>query len=130
MPPSESRESFWARVAFANYVQLLMPNGRNRLRKAHWDTGRQAFLPLLDLVQPMIVVALGTMTWDKLPVADGVGPELLPNGHGRSCMYERPWGVVLVTEVRHPTIVQDPSFWHPLMDEATCSGLWLPRSPA
>ncbi len=103
------RERAWNSMAFANYIQVFFPEGQYKPRAVHWNTGRQAYCPLLDMLKPQVILVLGITTYEQLPHEDRTDRVF---GCSRTCWYDRPWGSCFAIELKHPARVSDPENWN------------------
>lgn len=54
------RHAFWNSIAFANYIQVLLADQHHRPTAADWSAARAPFSELLHVLEPDIVLVLGT----------------------------------------------------------------------
>jgi hypothetical protein len=65
--PRASREDFWERVAFYNFVQSFLPRPGVKPTEAMWIAAREPFLATLTDLAPEAVLILGDRLRDNLP---------------------------------------------------------------
>jgi hypothetical protein len=58
----------WRRIAFANFVQSLVPAARESPSAAQWRDGQSALTELSDRLRPDVILVLGARLWDHITV--------------------------------------------------------------
>lgn len=61
------RQKEWARLAFSNFVQTILPEDDRRPGTADWQSGRDAFFGQLALTRPKQLLVVGRQQWEQLP---------------------------------------------------------------
>jgi hypothetical protein len=108
-------EDAWSQVAFVNYVigsVGLKRDGEPRpppVSGEMWERAKEAYLPLLDKLQPRAVVVLGKTMWSWMPEVD---VPLTDDVSG----YRHKGGVAMCYAVRHPTGARPPMTWQELAE--------------
>jgi hypothetical protein len=69
--PRASREEFWERVAFYNYVQSFLPSSRRAPTDAMWTAAPEPFLRTLKELAPDAVLILGDRLRDNVASIPG-----------------------------------------------------------
>jgi hypothetical protein len=61
------RREFWDAICYANYVQRLLPTPGYRSTRDDWASSIPALEPLLNALQPDLIMVLGRENWTNLP---------------------------------------------------------------
>ncbi|MGO8692656.1 MAG: hypothetical protein ACLQMF_03190 [Rectinemataceae bacterium] len=59
-----NRDLFWNDVAFYEYVQILQKDANTPRKPSHWEESKAAFMQVLEILRPDIVIAIGFATFD------------------------------------------------------------------
>ena len=72
-PSQAERTAAWNDIAYSIYVQRVLDGPKDRPKSEDISGSEQAFLELLELVQPSRVVVTGKTVWDLMPFFDANG---------------------------------------------------------
>jgi hypothetical protein len=107
-----SREEFWQRVAFANFIQRAMETAAHRPTDKDWQDGLAPFWQTLDELQPDLVFMF-TSAWRVLPslAPGGIAERTGPVGEDGSWLwrYGRADHDVLIARFNHQRARGNPS---------------------
>jgi hypothetical protein len=107
-----SRDEFWARVAFANFIQRAMETAAHRPTDKDWQDGLAPFWQTLDELQPDLVFMF-TSAWSALPslAPGGIAERTGPVGEDGSWLwrYGRADHDVLIARFNHQRARGNPS---------------------
>jgi hypothetical protein len=104
LPDDRMRREFWRNVSYYVYVQRALDGPRVRPTDHDWESSSAAFEEVCSALSPALILVLGTNTWNELPTASAIGPDVvLPSGHSRpSCVYAYDRIPAMAFPIPHP----------------------------
>lgn len=122
LPAAEiCRDTFWAGVAFHNFVQTSVGGSGKAPTLKQWADGYRNFPDVLRCLEPTHILVLGKRLMVQLPPFDAPPPtSILGGGKVTSpdqVGYYRTGGkaLALAMEINHPSWGFSPKAWHPLV---------------
>jgi hypothetical protein len=109
-----SISELWNSVAFYNYLQR--PGGTQSRQTQHYDytqdKDRNAFLEIINDLQPDIIISWGNKVWDAIPEDLGYGNYRVNDLHGDCCcLYPFKDRVIKLIGITHPSTSYKSSHW-------------------
>lgn len=102
---ADSRQAFWDRVAFLNYVPVVVGQNHDaKPTRAMWQSGAPRFFRVLDELRPTHVLSLGRRQWNEIRFPPGWISEEARGCGDEIRRWRSPEGpVIAATSINHPS---------------------------
>ncbi|MCL1144162.1 hypothetical protein [Shewanella gaetbuli] len=115
-----SREKLWNSVAFYNYLQIPAGSDSRQTHQFsyHDDRDRNAFLEVVNKLEPDIIISWGNNVWDAIPANLGYGNGIVSESVKDCCLiYPFKGKELKLIGITHPSTSYRSSYWANIFDE-------------
>lgn len=116
----KEREEFWESVIFYNYLQFPTEGPRSVPKPEHWSESADAFVELLEMFMPDLIIVWGVRLFNSLPDLGGKwGVVKLEDGDTADCwIYPIKGKEIPALKIHHPSAPSGRNwkYWNIVID--------------